>query len=232
MAASPTSVKVNLDWIEVEVFEQEDPAPFLEHVHGILVPGGFGQRGAEGKIKAATLRPRAQGAVFRHLLRHADGGDRGGALARRHRERELDRVRPDRGARRRPDDRMDARQRAGAARRERRSRRHHAARRLCGDARSRQSKIAEIYGATEISERHRHRYEVNMGYRERLEAKGLRFSGLSPDGLLPETVEYADHPWFIGVQYPPRAEVAPLRAAPALRELHRGGGGAKPPGLT
>ena len=57
------------------------------------------------------------------------------------------------------------------------------------------------------------------------------FAGMSPDGLLPETIEIADHPWFIGVQYPPRAEVAPLRAASAVRELHRGGEGAEPAGV-
>ncbi len=76
------------------------------------------------------------------------------------------------------------------------------------------TKIAEIYGDTEISERHRHRYEVNMAYRERLEAKGLRFSGLSPDGLLPEIVEYPDHPWFIGVQYHPELKSKPFDPHP------------------
>ena len=78
-------VKVNLDWIESEVFENEDPAPFLEHVNGILVPGGFGQRGAEGKIRAAQFATRARRALFRYLLRHADGGDRGCAQPGRHR---------------------------------------------------------------------------------------------------------------------------------------------------
>ena len=175
-------VKVNLDWIESETFEREDPAPFLEGIHGILVPGGFGQRGAEGKIQAARLRPGAQDPVFRDLLRHADGGDRGDPEPRRRHGRELDRVRPDAGAGGRPSDRMAARQRARDARCRRRSRRHHAARRLPGQARARQPRCREIYGGTDISERHRHRYEVNMAYRERLEEKGLRFSGISPDG--------------------------------------------------
>jgi CTP synthase len=76
------------------------------------------------------------------------------------------------------------------------------------------TKIAKIYGSTEISERHRHRYEVNMGYRQQLEARGLRFSGVSPDGLLPETVEYADHPWFIGVQYHPELKSRPFEPHP------------------
>ena len=91
------------------------------------------------------------------------------------------------------------------------------------------SKIAEIYGSTAISERHRHRYEVNINYREAIEEKaGLVFAGLSPDGVLPETVERPDHPWFIGVQYHLGAEEPPIRAAPAVRQLHRRGRGPKP----
>ena len=74
--------------------------------------------------------------------------------------------------------------------------------------------IADIYGATHISERHRHRYEVNTHYRERLEKAGLRFAGMSPDGLLPETVEYPDHPWFIGVQFHPELKSKPLDPHP------------------
>jgi CTP synthase len=79
---------------------------------------------------------------------------------------------------------------------------------------SRGSKIAEIYGATEISERHRHRYEVNTAYKDRLEQHGMRFCGMSPDGVLPETVEYADHPWFIGVQYHPELKSRPFAPHP------------------
>ena len=82
-------VKVNLDWIESEVFENEDPAPFLEHVNGILVPGGFGQRGAEGKIRAAQFARERQRSLFRHLLRHADGGGGSGAQSVRHRGRPI-----------------------------------------------------------------------------------------------------------------------------------------------
>jgi len=76
------------------------------------------------------------------------------------------------------------------------------------------SKIAEIYGSEEISERHRHRYEVNIGYREKLEACGLVFAGLSPDGVLPETIEYPDHPWFVGVQYHPELKSRPFEPHP------------------
>ena len=81
------------------------------------------------------------------------------------------------------------------------------------------SKVAEIYGGTEISERHRHRYEVNMSYRDKLESKGLRFSGVSPDGVLPEIVEYEDHPWFIGVQYHPELKSRPFEPHPLFRSF-------------
>ncbi len=76
------------------------------------------------------------------------------------------------------------------------------------------SKIADIYGTSDISERHRHRYEVNTAYRERLEEKGLIFAGMSPDGLLPETIEFKDHPWFIGVQYHPELKSRPFEPHP------------------
>ena len=84
------------------------------------------------------------------------------------------------------------------------------------------SRVAEIYGAEHISERHRHRYEVNIGYKERLEAAGLRFSGMSPDGVLPEIVEFPDHPWFVGVQFHPELKSTPVRAAPAVHLVHQG----------
>jgi CTP synthase len=76
------------------------------------------------------------------------------------------------------------------------------------------SQIAKIYGGQDISERHRHRYEVNDAYRERLEAKGVIFAGSSPDGLLPETIEILDHPWFIGVQYHPELKSRPFDPHP------------------
>ena len=94
------------------------------------------------------------------------------------------------------------------------------------------SRISAIYGgATEISERHRHRYEININYRDRLEQHGLRFAGLSPDGVLPETVELEGHPWFIGVQFHPELKSRPVRTAPAVRLVHRRGGRAEPAGL-
>ncbi len=95
------------------------------------------------------------------------------------------------------------------------------------------SRVSEVYGgATEISERHRHRYEVNTAYKDRLEQHGLRFSGLSPDGVLPEIVEYEDHPWFIGVQFHPELKSRPFEPHPAVRVVHSGRDGAEPAGVS
>jgi len=206
-------VKVNLDWIESEVFEKEDPAPFLEHVHGILVPGGFGHRGAEGKIRAATFARQRKVPYFgicfgmqmavieaaRSLagITDANSTEFGpttepvvGLMTEWMRGNELEQ--------RAADGNLGGTMRLGA----------YASTLAAG------SKIAQIYGTTEISERHRHRYEVNMSYRDRLEAKGMSFCGLSPDGLLPETIEYPDHPWFIGVQYHPELKSRPFEPHP------------------
>jgi CTP synthase len=83
------------------------------------------------------------------------------------------------------------------------------------------SKVAQIYGTTQISERHRHRYEINIGYRKSLEAVGLRFSGMSPDGVLPEIVELPDHPWFIGVQFHPELKSKPFEPHPLFTSFVR-----------
>ena len=96
----------------------------------------------------------------------------------------------------------------------RRPRRHHAARRLCRGARQGQPRRQDLRFDTQISERHRHRYEVNTKYRERLEEAGVRFCGLSPDGLLPEIIELPDHPWFIGVQFHPELKSRPFEPHP------------------
>jgi CTP synthase len=206
-------VRVNLDWIESETFEREDPAPFLEGVHGILVPGGFGQRGAEGKIQAARYaRERSipyfgicfgmQMAVIEATRTLAGVGEANstefgptpepvvGLLTEWMRGNELET--------RLANGNMGGTMRLGAY-----------LARLAPE-----SKVAAIYGGTDISERHRHRYEVNMAYRERLEEKGMRFSGLSPDGLLPEIVEMEDHPWFVGVQFHPELKSRPFEPHP------------------
>ncbi|MXQ10929.1 CTP synthase [Microvirga makkahensis] len=211
-------VKVNLHWIESEVFEKEDPAPFLEGIHGIMVPGGFGQRGAEGKIRAAQFARERKVPYFgicfgmqmavieaaRSLagIKDANSTEFGptpepvvGILTEWLRGNELEK--------RVAGGDLGGTMRLGA----------YQAKLVPG------SKVAEIYGGTEISERHRHRYEVNMAYRERLEAKGLRFSGVSPDGVLPEIVEYEDHPWFIGVQYHPELKSRPFDPHPLFKSF-------------
>ena len=206
-------VKVNLDWIESEVFEREDPAPFLEHVHGILVPGGFGQRGAEGKINAARFARERDVPYFgicfgmqmavieaaRNLagIKNANSTEFGpceeplvGLMTEWMRGNELEQ--------RAAQGDLGGTMRLGAY-----------------DAKlNEDSHIAKIYGNTKISERHRHRYEVNMAYRLKLEQKGLVFAGVSPDGLLPETVEFPNHPWFIGVQYHPELKSRPFEPHP------------------
>ena len=211
-------VKVNLNWIESEIFEREDPAPFLEGIHGILVPGGFGQRGAEGKIRAARFARERKVPYFgicfgmqmavieaaRSLagIEDANSTEFGptpepvvGLLTEWLRGNELEK--------RAAGGDLGGTMRLGA----------YQASLAPG------SKVAEIYGGTEISERHRHRYEVNMTYRERLEQKGLRFSGVSPDGVLPEIVEYEDHPWFIGVQYHPELKSRPFEPHPLFQSF-------------
>ena len=81
------------------------------------------------------------------------------------------------------------------------------------------SRVAGIYGAASISERHRHRYEVNTAYKGRLEQRGMRFCGMSPDALLPEIIEYADHPWFIGVQFHPELKSRPFDPHPLFKSF-------------
>jgi CTP synthase len=207
------NVKVKLDWIESEVFEKEDPAPWLEGVHGILVPGGFGERGSEGKIRAATFARTRKVPYFgicfgmqmacieaaRELcgIGKASSTEFGetsepvvGTMTEWMKGNELE-------IRRAGGD-LGGTMRLGA----------YEANLKPG------SRIAAIYGETRISERHRHRYEVNTRYRERLERAGMVFAGMSPDGLLPETVEYPDHPWFIGVQYHPELKSKPFEPHP------------------
>jgi len=206
-------VRVKIEWIESQVFEEADPAAHLEHVHGILVPGGFGERGAEGKIAAAGFaRERLvpyfgicfgmQMAVIeaaRSLagIEKANSTEFGptsepvvGLMTEWLKGNDLEK--------RAQEGDMGGTMRLGA---------YPAS--LGAD-----TKIAEIYGDSQISERHRHRYEVNNTYRDRLESAGLQFSGTSPDGLLPETIELTDHPWFIGVQYHPELKSRPFDPHP------------------
>ena len=207
-------VKVNLDWIESEIFEEEDPAPYLEGVNGILVPGGFGERGAEGKIAAAGFARTRNVPYFgicfgmqmavveaaRNLcgIEKANSTEFGptpeavvGLMTEWLRGNMLEK--------RAAEGDLGGTMRLGA----------YPA--IVEEG----SKISSVYGgATEISERHRHRYEININYRERLEKQGMRFAGMSPDGVLPETVEIVDHPWFIGVQYHPELKSRPFDPHP------------------
>ena len=207
------NVKVNVQWIESEIFENEDPAPFLDGVNGILVPGGFGERGSEGKIRAATFARTRKVPYFgicfgmqmacieaaRNLcgVKEASSTEFGetaqpvvGTMKEWMKGNELE-------IRRAGGD-LGGTMRLGAF-----------------DATlAEDSRIAKIYGESRISERHRHRYEVNTAFRKQLEDAGLKFAGMSPDGLLPETVEYPDHPWFIGVQYHPELKSKPFAPHP------------------
>jgi CTP synthase len=208
------NVRVNMKWIESEIFEMEDPIPYLEGVHGILVPGGFGERGAEGKIEAVQFARERQVPYFgicfgmqmavieaaRNLagIKKASSTEFGptdepvvGLLTEWMKGNQLEK----RGI----DTDMGGTMRLGA---------YTAALRPG-------SRVSEVYGgATEIQERHRHRYEVNASYMAKLEKTGLVFSGMSPDGELPEIVEFPDHPWFIGVQYHPELKSKPFDPHP------------------
>ncbi len=207
-------VRVKLDWVDSEIFEQPDAVRQLEDVHGILVPGGFGERGTEGKIAAVRFaRERKipflgicfgmQMAVIecaRNLagLKDASSTEFGsctdpvvGLLTEWARGNEIER--------REQGGNLGGTMRLGAY----------------PAALAPESLVREMYdGAEMIHERHRHRYEVNVHYRECLEAAGLRFSGMSPDGVLPEIVEYTAHPWFIGVQYHPELKSKPFAPHP------------------
>jgi CTP synthase len=208
------NVKVKLDWIDSEVFEAEEEAVRqLEGVHAILVPGGFGERGSEGKIEAARFARERQVPYFgicfgmqmavieaaRHLARLPGAGSTEfgpcphpviGLMTEWMRGNTLEQ--------REQGGDLGGTMRLGAY----------------PALLDPESRVAEIYGATQICERHRHRYEVNIAYRDTLEAAGLRFSGMSPDGLLPEIVELPDHPWFIGVQFHPELKSRPFEPHP------------------
>ncbi len=206
-------VKVKLDWIESEIFEKEDPSPWLEKVNGILVPGGFGERGSEGKILAAKFARERKvpyfGICFGMQMACIEAarslaGIEGASSSEFGKAREpvvglmTEWLKGNQLEKRAAAGDLGGTMRLGA----------YDAALKAG------TRIAGIYGSTAISERHRHRYEVNIDYKKRLEECGLVFAGMSPDGLLPETIEYADHPWFIGVQYHPELKSRPFEPHP------------------
>jgi CTP synthase len=209
------NVKVNIRWIESEKFEELGDAwhEDLHGVHGILVPGGFGERGTEGKIAAVTFARERKAPFFGICF----GMQMACIEAARNQAKLKGASSTEFGEAKHPivglmtewlkGNELEKRSAAGD---------------LGGTMRlgayvatlAPESHVARIYGDTEISERHRHRYEVNTRYREKLEAVGLRFSGMSPDGVLPEIVEREDHPWFIGVQYHPELKSRPFEPHP------------------
>ena len=196
------NVRVKLNWIDSEIFEREDTVQHLEGVHGILVPGGFGERGSEGKIQAARFARERKIPYFGICF--------GMQMAVIEAARNLAGVKKAGSTEFGPSDEpvvglmtewvrgnvLEKRKQGGD---------------LGGTMRlgaydcllEADSAVKSIYGKPAISERHRHRYEVNINYKDRLEQVGLRFSGMSPDGILPEIVEIPSHPWFIGVQFHP-----------------------------
>ncbi|MEK9595436.1 MAG: CTP synthase [Rhodospirillaceae bacterium] len=208
------NAKVELQWIDAEIFEREDAVDHLQGVHGILVPGGFGERGSEGKIAAVTFAREREVPYFgicfgmqmavieyaRNLvgMPAATSTEFGpaenpivGLLTEWTRGNQVER--------RSDNDDLGGSMRLGSYQ--------------CALAAN--SRIREIYAdAAEISERHRHRYEVNINFKQQLEASGLVFSGMSPEGDLPEIIELPAHPWFIGVQFHPELKSKPFAPHP------------------
>ena len=208
-------VKVNLRWLDAELFERgdRDVAAELEPMHGILVPGGFGERGSEGKIASVRFARERQVPFFGICLgmqmaciegaRNVSGIDKASTTEFGETEEPVvglitEWMTAEGLEQRQAGGDLGGTMRLGAY-----------PARLAGN-----SRVASIYGGSDVSERHRHRYEVNVHYRERLEQGGLLFSGMSPDGQLPEIVERPDHPWFVGVQFHPELKSKPFDPHP------------------
>ncbi|MBN90220.1 MAG: CTP synthetase [Erythrobacteraceae bacterium] len=208
-------VKVNIKWIDAEVFEGDDAdiAAKLEPMHAILVPGGFGERGSEGKIAAVRFARERKvpffGICLGMQMACIDAAREAGftrASSTEFGETEepvvgiITEWMTEEGLQKREaGGDLGGTMRLGA----------YDAKLAVG------SHVSKVYhGATSISERHRHRYEVNGAYIEPLEKQGLVFSGMSPDGLLPEIVERPDHPWFVGVQFHPELKSRPFEPHP------------------
>ncbi|HEY1146702.1 MAG TPA: CTP synthase [Allosphingosinicella sp.] len=213
-------VKVRINWLDAELFSENgnDVAPMLEPVHGILVPGGFGERGSEGKIASIQFaRERGVpffGICFGMQMACVEAARNTAGIAAASSTEFGDTEEPVVGLitewmskegleRREADGDLGGTMRLGA---------YEA--KLDGN-----SHVAAIYGGTTISERHRHRYEVNAHYRHALEEGGLIFSGMSPDGQLPEIVERPDHSWFVGVQFHPELKSKPFDPHPLFKSF-------------
>ncbi len=213
-------VKVNVRWIDAELFEREDSeiAAHLEPMHGILVPGGFGERGSEGKIASVRFAREREvpffGICLGMQMACIEGARNTAGIA--------EASSTEFGPTKEPvvgiitewmtAEGLEKREAGGDLGGTMRLGAYEA--HLAGN-----SHVSSIYDATTISERHRHRYEVNVAYRDALEQGGLRFSGMSPDGLLPEIVERPDHPWFIGVQFHPELKSRPFDPHPLFKSF-------------
>ena len=208
-------VKVNIRWIDAELFEQDDDeiVAQLEPMHAILVPGGFGERGTEGKIAAVRFARERKvpffGICLGMQMACIEGARNTAGIAAASSTEFGETAEPVVGiiTEWMTPEGLETREAGGDLGGTMRLGAYEA--RLDGN-----SHVASIYGATTISERHRHRYEVNAHYREPLEKGGLVFSGMSPDGLLPEIVERPDHPWFVGVQFHPELKSRPFDPHP------------------
>ena len=216
-------LEVKIKWVDAETFEKEDPEIHLSGFHAILVPGGFGERGTEGKIMAAKFAREhkipylgiclgMQTAVI-ESARNMAGISNAGSEEFDH-EAGKRRFEPiiyhlkewvqgNHKVSRNVEDDKGGTMRLGA----------YSAVLVEG------SNVAKVYNSTDIEERHRHRYEVDINYRKELEKNGLIFSGMSPDGRLPEIVELSDHPWFIGVQFHPELKSKPFDPHPLFRDF-------------
>ncbi|WP_219892503.1 CTP synthase [Aquisediminimonas profunda] len=208
-------VKVRINWIDAELFEQpeSDVAAALEPMHAILVPGGFGERGSEGKIASVKFARERKvpffGICLGMQMACIEGARNTAGIA--------DATSSEFGSGGSPivgiitewmsEEGLQKREAGGDLGGTMRLGAYEAT--LSGN-----SHVASIYGTTSISERHRHRYEVNAHYKAPLEAGGLVFSGMSPDGELPEIVERPDHPWFVGVQFHPELKSKPFDPHP------------------
>ncbi len=218
-------VRVKVEWVDAEIFDDDDAATHLAGFHAILVPGGFGERGTEGKIRAAQFAREhkvpylgiclgMQMAVVeaaRNVAGIADAGSEEFDFESGKKRftpviyHLKEWVQGNYTVKRKQSDDKGGTMRLGA----------YSATLAEG------SNVARIYGTTDIEERHRHRYEVDVKYREALESKGLKFSGMSPDGMLPEIVEWTDHPWFIGVQFHPELKSKPFAPSPIFADFIR-----------
>ena len=211
-------VKVNIRWIDAELFEQNDTEinASLEPMHGILVPGGFGERGSEGKIESVRFAREREvpffGICLGMQMACIEAARNQAGIAAASTTEFGDTAEPVVGliTEWMSADGLQVREAGGDLGGTMRLGAYEA--RLAGN-----SVAASLYGATTISERHRHRYEVNVHYREPLENAGLMFSGMSPDGLLPEIVERPDHPWFVGVQFHPELKSKPFDPHPLFK---------------